>query len=168
MRINILILSFLFCGCAHHKRPTPNEIETHCQDLNILYQKVTAIAANIVNITTTRTSEGGYYKRKIVKNCRNGFCEIVNDDSPPILKYEPKHPDATEKGYVAYPNINLDSEKADMVQWKHVFETVIKYAPVDGDFFFKDARAKSCFDKYPTLKDRMDYSGYLGRETNLY
>jgi flagellar basal-body rod protein FlgC len=160
-----LILSLVFSSCAQLKNPSPREIEIHCQDLNVLYQKISAITSNIVNINTTRTVEGGHYKRKIAKNCKHGICEIVNDETPPILKYEPKSPDADKNGYVAYPNISIESEKAHELYWSRVFEAVIANSPVPANFFFKDQRAKDCFDKYPKLKENKDYFEYLGRDT---
>lgn len=163
----IIFLSIIFCSCAQVKTPTSNEIETYCQDLNILYQRIGAISSNIANVNTTRTIEGGYYKRKIPKNCKKGFCDIVNDESPPILKYNPKHPDANKQGYVAYPNINLKQEEADQAHWSSVYTVVTANSPVShSSFFFKDPQAKNCFKKYPSLKANLDYSEYLGRDTN--
>lgn len=163
----IVIFVLLLSSCAHLKNPSSSEIMTYCQDLNVLYLKMQLIASNIANISTTRTIEGGYYKRKFAKNCKNGFCEIAVDESVPILKYEPKHPDANKKGYVAYPNINMKAEELDQLTWKQVYETVTNNSPVPGNFFFKDKRANICFNKFPILKENLDFSSYLGRETNL-
>ena len=166
MKKLFILLAFLsLFSCAQFKNPTNREIDTFCQDLNVLYLKGNVIAANIANINSTRTSEGGYYKRQIAKNCKNGFCEIVKDETPPLLKYEPKHPDANKNGYVAYPNINIDQEKADQLHWKNVYNIVIANSPVPKGFFFKDKRAAACFQKYPMLKAELDYSEYLGRDT---
>ncbi|MCB0347365.1 MAG: flagellar basal body rod protein FlgC, partial [Bdellovibrionales bacterium] len=38
------------------------------------------------------------------------------------LKYEPDHPDARPDGYVAYPNINLMEEMANMIQATRAYE----------------------------------------------
>jgi flagellar basal-body rod protein FlgC len=141
----IIILVMALSSCAHIKNPSDRDIETYCQDLNVLYQKIDAISSNIVNVNTTRTAEGGHYKRIIVQNCKNGFCEIIKDPKPPILKYDPKHPDADKNGYVAFPNINLQQENADKLIWSKVYETVLANSPVPSNFFFKDPRA----DLYP-------------------
>jgi hypothetical protein len=103
--------------------------------------------------------------RKVTQNCKNGICEIVNDKTPGVVKYEPKHPDANNNGYVTYPNVILESEKADEVRWSRVFETVISNSPVPKSFFFKDPRAKTCFSRYSYVKAALDYSSYLGRDT---
>jgi flagellar basal-body rod protein FlgC len=153
----------LLVGCAHHKNASEKEIDQYCQDLNVLYQKKAVIKSNIANIHTTRTIEGGYYKRQIVRGCSNGFCKIELDTTPPILKYEPKSSDANKQGYVAYPNINLSHEQYDFNQWVNVYKNVIKYAPVKNSFFLKNEKANKCFEKYPFVNETRNYRKYLGR-----
>ena len=41
--------------------------------------------------------------------------KIVNDPAPPIMRYEPGHPDADKTGYVAYPAINPIEEMVDLM-----------------------------------------------------
>jgi flagellar basal-body rod protein FlgC len=166
MKNLIILTSILLSSCSKLKNPSDIEIEVYCQDLNVLYQRIAVIQSNIANVETTRTPEGGPYKRKIVESCSQGFCKIVNDSQSGIMKYDPKHPDADKNGYVAYPNITLEVEKADELKWSRVAETVFASSPVAADFFFKDPRAKGCFNKYPNLKEAKDYSEYLGRKTN--
>ena len=101
------------------------------------------ISSNIANINTTRTPEGGPYRRKDVvfeamPDARN-FGEIVTgnpdeslqrvqvsdvavDRRAPLMKYEPDNPDANQDGYVAYPNINLMEEMANMIQATRSYE----------------------------------------------
>ncbi len=105
--------------------------------------RMNTISSNIANINTTRTPEGGPYRRKDVvlesmPETRN-FGEILTslpdrnvqrvqvtdvhvDRKAPILKYEPNHPDANEDGYVAYPNINLMEEMTNMIQATRSYE----------------------------------------------
>jgi flagellar basal body rod protein FlgC len=159
--INIGLLMF-FISCSHQK-VSSKQILNFCQDLNVLYQKIEVYSSNLVNINTTRTLAGGYYKRLILRDCKHGICKVVKDTSPPILRYEPDHPDSNQKGYVEYPNINSKIEEFDILNWKKVYEMVIENSPVPSNFFFKDSRAKLCFEKYPALKERRDFSNYLGR-----
>lgn len=106
-------------------------------------QRMNTISSNIANVNTTRTPEGGPYRRKDVvfesmPDARN-FGELVTsspsvdlqrvqvsdvtvDRKAPLLKYEPDHPDANEEGYVAYPNINLMEEMANMIQATRSYE----------------------------------------------
>lgn len=106
-------------------------------------KRMEAISSNIANAQTTRTAEGGPYRKKEVvfgsEPARENFSEIlegevnehaqtvhatevVSTNAPPILKYEPNHPDADENGYVAYPNINVMQEMADMISAQRNYE----------------------------------------------
>jgi flagellar basal-body rod protein FlgC len=106
--------------------------------------RMNTISSNIANINTTRTPEGGPYRRKDVvfesmpdtKNFgeilgvnspkadvqRVQVTDILSDRKAPLLKYEPDHPDANEDGYVAYPNINLMEEMTNMIQATRSYE----------------------------------------------
>lgn len=106
-------------------------------------KRLNAISSNIANAQTTRTAEGGPYRRKEVvfgsEPSRQSFSEIlegkmeenvqevhatdvVSTNKPPILKYEPGHVDANEDGYVAYPDINVMTEMADMIAASRSYE----------------------------------------------
>ena len=97
-------------------------------------QRINTIASNIANAQTTRTPEGGPYKRRDVvfqqTNVQEGafrsaldkaavkgvrVSEVVIDDSAPRQVYDPSHPDSNESGYVAYPNISPVTEMVNMV-----------------------------------------------------
>lgn len=109
-------------------------------------KRIETISSNIANAQTTRTAEGGPYRRKQVvlgsEPARDSFAdvlegeidaqaqtvhvtEVVSDDKPPILKYDPTHPDANKDGYVAMPNINVMKEMADMVSAQRAYEANI-------------------------------------------
>src|SRR5579862_3641049 len=90
------------------------------------------VAANMANAETTRTADGGPYRRQQVvfqEAGGDGFAAsllgnggpglgssvgsggvqvagVVNDQSAPLERYDPQHPDAGPDGYVAYPDIN--------------------------------------------------------------
>lgn len=106
-------------------------------------KRIEAISSNIANANTTQTAEGGPYRRKQVvftaEPSRDRFSDILegtidenaqavyatevqSSNDAPILKYEPTHPDANEDGYVAYPNVNVAREMADMVNAQRVYE----------------------------------------------
>lgn len=108
--------------------------------------RMNTISSNIANVNTTRTPEGGAYRRKdaifeaipeqktfgeilIDKGDRNlqrvQVSDIAVDTKAPLLKYEPDHPDANEDGYVAYPNVNLMEEMANMIQATRSYEANI-------------------------------------------
>jgi flagellar basal-body rod protein FlgC len=118
--------------------------------INIIGSGITAqhlrldvISENVTNINTTRTEEGGPYRRKLVvfqaqnatrdafrvamAQARNGMVsnagfensggvrvvEIAEDPSDFKLKYDPTDPDANEEGYVELPNVDLVKEITD-------------------------------------------------------
>jgi flagellar basal-body rod protein FlgC len=105
--------------------------------------RMNTISSNIANLETTRTPEGGPYRRKdVVMESMpeaKSFGEILTsapqkdiqrvqvtdvtvDQKAPRMKYEPDHVDADENGYVAYPNINLMEEMANMIQASRSYE----------------------------------------------
>lgn len=106
--------------------------------------RLNTISSNIAHVNTTRTPEGGPYRKKEVvlealpdvKNfgdilsARSPQSEvqkvmvtdIKSDMSAPLLKYEPNHPDADENGNVAYPNVNLMEEMVNMIQATRAYE----------------------------------------------
>jgi flagellar basal-body rod protein FlgC len=108
--------------------------------------RMNTISSNIANVNTTNTPEGGPYRRKdaifeaipeqrtfgeilIDKGDRNlqrvQVTDVHVDTKAPLLKYEPDHPDANADGYVAYPNINLMEEMANMIQATRSYEANI-------------------------------------------
>ncbi|MDH5763064.1 MAG: flagellar basal body rod protein FlgC [Nitrospinota bacterium] len=109
-------------------------------------QRMDAIASNLANIETTRTPEGGPYKRKDVMftalplddfaNTLNdaladqvrrvAVTEVVEDQSPPTMVYNPSHPDADPEGYVAMPNINLMEEMVNLINATRSFEANVQ------------------------------------------
>ena len=48
--------------------------------------------------------------------------EIRKDASPPVLNYDPAHPDAGPDGYVKVPNVSIIREMTDMVEASRVYE----------------------------------------------
>ena len=104
--------------------------------------RLNTISSNIANIETTRTPEGGpYRKREVVfRSTANIFersleekmrgaaiqgvevAEIRQSDEPPRMIYDPSHPDANAEGMVAMPGINLFEEMADMMSASRSFQ----------------------------------------------
>ncbi|MDD4731896.1 MAG: flagellar basal body rod protein FlgC [Desulfovibrio sp.] len=101
------------------------------------------ISMNMANARTTRTVEGGPYRRKALslesspvytpfdeamKDQLNRDLHgvtvrgMVNDDRPFKMVYEPGHPDANEQGYVAYPDINVVEEMTNMITTMRSYE----------------------------------------------
>ncbi len=104
--------------------------------------RMDVISNNLANVETTRTAEGGPYRRQmpVFAESKPRFVlptdsgaqgqvgqgvkvvGIIKDTAPPKLVYNPEHPDANEDGYVAMPNINLVSEMVDMIDASRAYE----------------------------------------------
>ncbi|MFZ7104588.1 MAG: flagellar basal body rod protein FlgC [Peptococcaceae bacterium] len=105
--------------------------------------RMDVIADNISNAESTRTPQGGPYRRKLVVfspyrsfentlrkelNYQQGVKveKIVEDKKPFKLVYEPEHPDAIqegeEKGYVRMPNVDIVKEMVDMISATRAYE----------------------------------------------
>jgi flagellar basal-body rod protein FlgC len=101
------------------------------------------ISMNLANAKTTRTTEGGPYRRKSVtfaatpvespfakamssaldrelKGVR--VLDIAIDKRPLKRVYEPGHPDADQEGYVFYPDINTVEEMTNMLASMRSYE----------------------------------------------
>jgi flagellar basal-body rod protein FlgC len=93
------------------------------------------LTENLANSETTRTPEGGPYRRKDAVfesapaaspfsstldaefNAPGGVAvaEVVTDKRDPQLRYIPGHPDANAEGYVAFPRINPAEDMVDLM-----------------------------------------------------
>lgn len=107
------------------------------------------IANNLANINTTRTAEGGPYKRQsavfaeIMSRTRGPggggvrVVEVSRDTSPPQLVYDPGHPDADATGYVAMPNVNVINEMVDMITATRAYEANVTAVNSFKEMFLK-------------------------------
>ena len=106
--------------------------------------RATVVAENMANAETTRTPDGGPYRRKQVvfeseaagspfadELARAGSLlaggrvdggvqgvvvrEVITDPREPELRYVPGHPDADAQGYVAFPQVEPAEEMADLM-----------------------------------------------------
>lgn len=112
--------------------------------------RLDVIANNVANAETTRTAEGGPYKRQEVVFTTQGQDSswlpalvlarrrqtasdalpmqgvqarqiIVADEAGPRV-YEPNHPDADAEGYVTYPNVNIVTEMTNLLSATRSYE----------------------------------------------
>jgi flagellar basal-body rod protein FlgC len=100
------------------------------------------LVENMANADTTRTPEGGPYRRKDVvftsavqaspfgavfqreSESAQGvsIASVVQDNGPPELRYLPGHPDADSTGYVAFPRMNPAEEMVDLLNASRSYE----------------------------------------------
>jgi flagellar basal-body rod protein FlgC len=125
-------------------------INTAGSGLSAERTRLDVIADNIANANTTRTTEGGPFRRSRVifrprvdqPYWRSPFLPSFLDNgvgkgvritkiekdylSEPRLVYDPTHPDAIKdgprKGYVEFPNINIVTEMVDMIAASRSYE----------------------------------------------
>lgn len=96
-----------------------------CQIMENKIKEMNIISSNIANFNTTRTPEGGAYRRKEFV-CENQICKVL-EESKFVLKYQPGHPDSDEDGYVNFPDIDLLNEMDIMIQVAREYDQVKKF-----------------------------------------
>lgn len=106
--------------------------------LSVERLRMNVIAENIANAETTRTPEGGPYRRKQVLMSEQPALNtttpgmavgggvqavgVVPDQSPDRLVHDPSHPDANAQGYVRMPNVDVPMEMVDMMAATRAYE----------------------------------------------
>ena len=105
--------------------------------------RASLLVENLANAETTRTPDGGPYRRKDVVFApeqqvgafSDAFAtelgasdtgvrvdEVIEDTREPILRYQPGHPDANEEGYVAFPRMNPAEDMVDLMSASRGYE----------------------------------------------
>lgn len=108
--------------------------------------RMDVISANIANANSTRSPQGGPYRRqvallaahegenagfkKVLKRYLKEPAEIggvrvagiVQDPTPPKRVYDPRHPDAGTDGYVEYPNVEVMKEMVELITASRAYE----------------------------------------------
>lgn len=112
--------------------------------------RMNAISSNLANISTTHNEQGeaAPYQAKFVvfqaddSIGANGAAgvkvsSVETDESDPRLKYEPGNPDAIKeganKGYVAYPNIDMMTEFTDAMEAARAYEANLGAMEISKD-----------------------------------
>lgn len=103
--------------------------------MDVQRTRAEVLAKNLANAETTRTPEGGPYKRQDVvfeseqiapsftavlsgqmtENTGVKIGELVVDQRDPQKRYLPGHPDADKDGYVAFPRVNPSEDMVDLM-----------------------------------------------------
>ena len=126
--------------------------------------RMDVISNNIANANTTRTTDGGAFRRRrVVLRPRNDSLEfrtrflpqalwrgmgegvrvikIEEDGSPLRLVYDPSHPDALKsgpkKGYVEFPNVNIVTEMVDMISASRAYEANVSVVQNSSQMFMR-------------------------------
>lgn len=95
--------------------------------------RVELLTENLANAETTRTADGGPYRRKdavfssqpVGSSFADAFqtmlgtgvavTDVVTDQTDPERQYMPGHPDADKDGYVSFPHVNPAEEMVNIM-----------------------------------------------------
>ena len=118
-----------------------SSMQINASGLTLERLKMDTISSNITNANTTRTEDGGPYRRKEVlfeenfkaqRSRLTGFNErrsagvkvtgIAQNGEDFKQKYDPTHPDADEEGYVLMPNVNMVDEMIALITTQRSYE----------------------------------------------
>lgn len=99
-------------------------------------QRLNVVSSNLANADSVTSSDGQPYKAKQVvfsavplagtASTAVKVNEVVEDSNPPKLMYDPKHPLADEKGYVATPNVNVVEEMVNMISASRSYQNNVE------------------------------------------
>lgn len=120
-----------------------NSINISATGLSAERLRMDVISNNIANVNTTRTEDGGPFRRQMVifqsideqkklpmskqpqePSAGRGVRvkSIMEDMSPFKMEYDPEHPDADADGYVRKPNVTIVHEMVDMITCTRAYE----------------------------------------------
>jgi flagellar basal-body rod protein FlgC len=95
-------------------------------------QRLNVVASNLANADSTTSADGKPYRAKqvVFSATPMGAAEVqgvkvvrVSEDMSPMkMVYDPKHPMADEKGYVAMPNVNVVDEMVNMISASRAYQ----------------------------------------------
>lgn len=113
--------------------------------------RLNVIASNLANAQSTRTPAGGPYRRRDVvfqtapaagrfqqalRQATNGLhahaldgvkvSKVIEDQKPGQVVYNPRHPDADQKGFVTMPNVNVMEEMVNMIGASRAYEANVQ------------------------------------------
>ena len=133
-----------------------NNMRISASGLSAERLRMDTISSNIANATTTRTEEGGPYRRKIAVFQENLKTEmdrrsrnmnkvglgvkavgIVEDSSEFKSIFDPNHPDADDEGYVLMPNVNILNEMVDMIAATRAYEANVTTMNASKSMYLK-------------------------------
>ena len=101
--------------------------------------RIEAAVSNLANAESTRGPDGQPYRRRdvvLAADPQNTFeqalgqasavgvkvAAVVEDQTPPKMRYDPSHPDANAEGFVALPNIDTPEEMVNMLSASRAYQ----------------------------------------------
>ena len=98
-------------------------------------QRLNTVASNLANADSATSATGEAYRAKqvlfeAVPTANGGtgvkVAKVIEDPSPLKQVYDPKHPMADDKGYVAMPNVNMVDEMVNMLSASRSYQTNVE------------------------------------------
>ena len=96
-------------------------------------KRLNVVASNLANAESTSGPDGQPYRAKQVQFMAAPVAgtlstgvkvdKVLEDQTPPKLVYNPAHPQANDKGYVAMPNVNVVEEMVNMLSASRSYQT---------------------------------------------
>lgn len=106
--------------------------------MNIEWQRLGIIAANLANMNTTRSANGVLFQpMRLVSGPKTGFADLLTGlqgpagvqvlsveptGDVPRMSYDPSHPDADTGGFVAYPGVDHAREMTGLLMTARIYE----------------------------------------------
>jgi flagellar basal-body rod protein FlgC len=133
-------------------------MEVLASGLSVARLRVNTLASNLANAQTTRTDEGGPYRRRdvvqVAKDLPGTFANkldrmslqrpaamaVVADQSEPRKVFQPGHPDADNEGYVAYPNVNMVQTMTDLMMAQRLYQASLSAMSATKDMMQESYR----------------------------
>jgi flagellar basal-body rod protein FlgC len=98
-------------------------------------QRLNTTASNLANADSATSASGQAYRAKQVVfqavpleggGTAVKVAQVIDDPSPLKQVYDPKHPMADDKGYVAMPNVNVVDEMVNMLSASRSYQTNVE------------------------------------------
>ena len=110
--------------------------------MNVQRGRLNVIAENLANVNSTKTEDGGAYRRKEAiiqampfksadefanlldaKQIQIASVTVVKESTKPLPQiYDPSHPDSDENGYLEIPDVQVSQELMDMMSAARSYE----------------------------------------------
>ena len=108
----------------------PNSVDIAISGLRAESTRMSVIARNIANSSTTRTASGKPYRRQKVVLATGGDSlggpevRSISPDTSTEFKriHQPGHPDADANGFLLMPNVDLPVEMMDLVAASRAYQ----------------------------------------------
>ncbi len=113
-----------------------NVFDIAASAMNAQSQRLNVVASNLANADSATSATGQPYRAKqvvfstapVAAGAASGVkvTGVIEDNSPMKMVYEPKHPLADDKGFVAMPNVNVVEEMVNMISASRSYQNSVE------------------------------------------